>query len=111
EAIYVCPLPDDAAVDQMELQIGSRVIRGAIHKREEARAIYEQAKSEGRRAALLDQERPNIFTQSVANVMPGETVVVRIAYAAKVRVDDGVFEVNFPMTVGPRYLPGAPLPG
>jgi Ca-activated chloride channel family protein len=111
EAVYVFPLPDDSAVDEMELTAGNRTLRAQIHKREDARRIYEQAKSEGRRAALLDQERPNIFTQSVANLLPGERVKVRLQYAAPLHYDDGVYTFNFPMTVGPRFIPGVALPG
>jgi Ca-activated chloride channel family protein len=111
EAVYVFPLPDDSAVEEMELTAGTRVIRAQIKKREEARRIYEQAKSEGRRAALLDQERPNIFTQSVANLLPGERVKVQLKYVAPLKYDDGVYTFNFPMTVGPRFIPGQALPG
>ncbi|MHB8875944.1 MAG: VIT domain-containing protein, partial [Myxococcaceae bacterium] len=111
EAIYVFPLPDDAAVDQMTLTAGARVIRATIQKREQARRMYEEAKSQGRRAALLDQERPNIFTQSVANLLPGESVKVSLRYVAPLRYDDGLYTLNFPMVVGPRYIPGAPVPG
>ncbi len=111
EAVYVFPLPDDAAVDEMTLTAGTRVIRATIQKRAEARRLYEEAKAQGRRAALLDQERPNIFTQSVANLLPGEAVKVTLRYVAPLRYDDGAYTFNFPMVVGPRYVPGAPLPG
>lgn len=111
EAVYVFPLPDDAAVDEMTLVAGGRVIRAQIHKREQARRIYEEAKAQGRRAALLDQERPNIFTQSVANLLPHETVKVTLHYVAKLAYDDGEYTFNFPMTVGPRYIGGQALPG
>ncbi len=111
EAIYVFPLPDNAAVDQLTLMVGQRVIKGVVKKREDARRDYERAKSEGRRAALLDQERPNVFTQSVANLLPGERVKVVLRYVAPLRYDDGSFEFNFPMVVGPRYIPGQALPG
>lgn len=111
EAVYVFPLPENAAVDEMTLTAGTRVIRATIQKREEARRQYEQAKSQGRRAALLDQERPNIFTQSVANLLPGESVQVSLRYVAPLRFDDGAYTFNFPMVVGPRYMPGAPLAG
>ncbi len=107
EALYVFPLPDDAAVDEMTLTAGSRVIRATIQRRDQARRIYEQAKAEGRRAALLDQERPNIFTQSVANLLPGERVTVALRYVAPLRYDDGLYTFNFPMTVGPRFVPGS----
>lgn len=111
EAVYVFPLPDDAAVDEMTLTAGTRVIRATIQKREQARRTYEEAKAQGRRAALLDQERPNLFTQSVANLLPGETVKVTLRYVAPLRFDDGAYTFNFPMVVGPRYVPGSPLPG
>ncbi|MBI5547900.1 MAG: VWA domain-containing protein, partial [Deltaproteobacteria bacterium] len=111
EAIYVFPLPDNAAVDDLTLVVGDRVIKGLIKRREEARRDYEEAKSQGRRAALLDQERPNLFTQSVANILPGESVRVVIRYVAPLKYDDGTFEFNFPMVVGPRYVPGRGLAG
>lgn len=108
EAVYVFPLPDDAAVDDMTIQVGDRTVRGVIKKREEARAIYEKAKVTGHVAALLDQERPNIFTQSVANIMPGEQVTVTISYLQTLKYEAGSYEFVFPMVVGPRYMPGNP---
>jgi Ca-activated chloride channel homolog len=111
EAIYVFPLPDNAAVDDMKLIVGERVIRGVVKERSQARYAYERAKAQGRRAALLDQERPNIFTQSIANIQPGETIKVTLRYAQPLKYDDGQFEFNFPMVVGPRYIPGNPVPG
>ncbi|MGA2344386.1 MAG: VIT domain-containing protein [Candidatus Sulfotelmatobacter sp.] len=106
EAVYVFPLPENAAVDDMTIQVGSRTVRGVIKKREDARAIYEQAKLTGHVAALLDQERPNIFTQSVANIMPGEQIVVTISYLQTLEYEDGAYQFAFPMVVGPRYIPG-----
>ena len=106
EAIYTFPLPDNAAVDDMTIQIGNRTVRGVIRKREEARAIYEQAKRTGHVAALLDQERPNIFTQSVANILPGEQVTVTISYLQTLEYEAGAYQFVFPMVVGPRYIPG-----
>ena len=76
EGIYVFPLPDQAAVDHMRMHIGDRVIEGVIKEKQEAKRIYEQARREGKKAALTEQERPNMFTNSVANIGPGETVVV-----------------------------------
>ena len=111
EALYVFPLPDDSAVHDMTMTAGNRVIRATIQKRQVARRQYEQAKAEGRRAALLDQERPNIFTQSLANLLPGEKVLITLQYVAPLRYDDGVYTLNFPMVVGPRYTPGAALAG
>jgi Ca-activated chloride channel family protein len=106
EAVYAFPLPENAAVDDMTIQIGSRTVRGVIRKREEARAIYEKAKQTGHLAALLDQERPNIFTQSVANILPGEEVTVTISYLQTLEYENGAYQFVFPMVVGPRYIPG-----
>jgi Ca-activated chloride channel family protein len=106
EAVYTFPLPQDAAVDDMTIQIGDRTVRGLIKLREEARAIYEHAKHTGHVAALLDQERPNIFTQSVANIVPGAQVTVTISYVETLRYEEGSYEFVFPMVVGPRYIPG-----
>lgn len=108
EAVYVFPLPDEAAVDEMEIQIGDRIIRGNIKHRDEAREIYDQARREGRTAGLLEQERPNIFTQSLANIRPGETIQVRIRYSELLPYEAGQYEMVFPMVVGPRYIPGTP---
>ncbi|MFQ6093196.1 MAG: VIT domain-containing protein, partial [bacterium] len=109
EAVYVFPLPQNAAVDRMEMKIGHRTIKGIIKKREEAREIYEQAKREGKTASLLEQERPNIFTQSVANILPGDTILVSISYVEVMEYEKGRYEFVFPMVVGPRYIPGEPL--
>ena len=106
EAVYTFPLPENAAVDDMTIQIGTRTVRGVVRKREEARAIYEQAKQTGHVAALLDQERPNIFTQSVANIFPGEQVTVSISYLQSLEYENGAYQFVFPMVVAPRYIPG-----
>ncbi|MEJ2231389.1 MAG: VIT and VWA domain-containing protein, partial [Nitrospirales bacterium] len=98
-----------AAVDAMTLTVGDRVVKGSIKKREEARAIYEAAKRRGNVTGLLDQERPNIFTQSVANILPGEQISVTISYVETLSYDGGVYSVVFPMVVGPRYIPGQPI--
>ena len=105
EAVYVFPLSQNGAVDDMTMTVGERVIRGKIMKREEARQTYETAKSQGKTASLLDQERPNIFTQSVANIMPGERVIVEISYVETLKYEDGAYEFVFPMMVAPRYIP------
>src|SRR5687767_1271502 len=106
EAVYVFPLPQHAAVDDMTLKVAERTVRGVIKRREEAQKIYDTARSAGHVAALLDQERPNIFTQSVANIMPGEEVTVTISYVETLKYEDGAYEFSFPMVVGPRYIPG-----
>ncbi len=108
EAIYVFPLPDEAAVDEMELRIGKRVIKGLIKRRDEARKIYEEARRAGRTAGLLEQERDNVFTQAIANIRPGETIEVTIRYAESLAFEGGDYEFVFPMVVGPRYIPGTP---
>ena len=111
EAVYVFPLPDEAAVDDMEIKIGDRIIKGDIKKREEAKQIYEQAVREGRTAGLLEQERDNIFTQSLANIKPGEKIDVTIRYSDSLKFEKGDYEFVFPMVVGPRYIPGKPIDG
>jgi len=108
EAIYTFPLSDRAAVDGMTMKTGERVIRGEIKRREDARRIYEAARAAGKLTSLLDQERPNIFTQSLANVMPGAEVEVRLEYVEPLKFADGTFEFSFPTVVGPRFVPGTP---
>lgn len=106
EAIYVFPLPDQAAVDQMVIKIGDRTIKSKIETREDAKEIYQRAKAQGRTTALLEQERDNIFTQSVANIQPGEQISVTIRYIDQLKFEGGNYEFVFPMVVGPRYIPG-----
>src|SRR6266550_4709561 len=108
EAVYVFPLPQNAAVDDMTMVVGERSVRGKILRREEAQAVYEAAKSNGQTASLLDQERPNIFTQSVANILPGEQIKITISYVETLTYENGSYEFVFPMVVGPRYVPGNP---
>lgn len=116
EAVYVFPLPDEAAVDDMEIKIGSRTIKADIKRRDEALEIYEKARQQGRTAGLLEQERDNIFTQSLANIKPGEKIEVTIRYTESLKFVGGDYEFVFPMVVGPRYIgrnsipPNAPLP-
>jgi Ca-activated chloride channel family protein len=113
EAVYVFPLSQDAAVDRMTMKVGDRIIQGEIKERGEARAIYQSAKAAGKVASLLDQERPNIFTQSVANIEPGEQVDISLSYSETLDWKDGEYQFDFPMVVGPRYIPGggsAPAP-
>ena len=107
EAVYTFPLPADAAVDDMTMVVGERIVRGKILRREEAQAVYEAAKSGGQVASLLNQERPNIFTQSVANILPGEKIKITISYVETLKYEAGSYEFSFPMVVGPRYMPGA----
>ncbi len=102
EAVYTFPMAATAAVDRMRIKVGDRIVEGEIRRAEEARAIYDAAKAAGQTAALLDQERPNIFTQSVANIMPGAEVQVEISYVELLKYEEGEFEFTFPMVVGPR---------
>jgi Ca-activated chloride channel family protein len=106
EGVYVFPLPDMAAVDHLRMTVGERVIEGMIKERGEARRTYEAARSEGRKATLLDEERPNMFTTSVANIGPHDEIVIAIEYQEAVRYDQGTFRLRFPMAITPRYTPG-----
>ena len=109
EGIYVFPLPENAAVDHLLMHIGERVIEGRIQERQEARRQYEQARTEGRKASLIEQERPNLFTTSVANIAPREEITIEIQYQHTVPLDSGSFRLRFPMVVAPRYIPGTPI--
>lgn len=109
EGIYKFPLPENAAVNHMEMRIGERVIIGEIKEKQEAKKMYQAAKKSGKRAALTEQERPNLFTQKVANIAPNETIEVTLRYLHKIEFDAGLFEWRLPTTFTPRYIPGAPL--
>jgi Ca-activated chloride channel family protein len=105
EAVYVHPLPDGAAVDTLKMVVGERIIVGEVKEREQARQDYERARAAGQKAGLLEQERPNIFTSSVANIGPGETVLVQIEYQEPVRQSGNEFSLRVPLVVAPRYNP------
>ncbi len=106
EGIYVFPLPEAAAVDRMRMQIGERIIEGEIQEKQKAKARYERAKREGKRASLVNQQRANLFTTAVANIGPGETLTIEIEYLDAARYDEGTFSLRFPMTLTPRFIPG-----
>lgn len=108
EGIYVFPLPENAAIDRMRLHIGERFIEGEIREKEQAKKEYEAASKAGKKASLVKQQRANLFTSSIANIAPGETVTVEIEYQQSVRFDEGVFSLRFPLTMTPRYIPGVP---
>ena len=108
EGVYVFPLPEDSAVDQLRMYIDERVIEGQIKEKEEAKKIYEKAKSEGKSASLVEQQRPNIFTTKVANIAPGGTIKVAIEYQQAVSIENNRYSIRFPMVVGDRYIPGTP---
>ncbi len=105
EAVYVFPLPENAAVNDFLMTIGGRTIRGVIREKEEAAKIYSEARRQGYAASLLTQERPNIFTQHVANIEPGKQIDVEVRYFHTLAYRDGWFEWAFPMVVGPRFNP------
>jgi hypothetical protein len=107
ETVYTFPLSHRAAVDRMTMTIGSRVVVGEVKEREAARRIYEAARDAGRIASLLEQERPNIFTQSVANIEPKAEIVIEISYVELLDPREGEYSFVFPTVVGPRFIPGA----
>lgn len=106
EGVYVFPLPEDAAVNRMVMEIGERRIVASIREKQEAQRIYQQAKTDGRRAALISQERPNLFTQSIANIAPGEEITVELHYKEVVDYRNETFTWRIPTTLTPRYIPG-----
>ena len=106
EGMYVFPLPTDSAVDELRMQIGARTIVGEIRERAAAQAAYQAARSEGRQASLVDQQRPNMFTTSVANIPPGGTITVTIAYLDSIAYRDGRYTLSLPLSITPRYTPG-----
>ena len=109
EGVYVFPLPAEAAVDRLRMRYGGRLIEGEIQERQQARRQYEQARAAGHGASLLDQQRANVFTTSVANIPPGEMVQVEIEYQQQARWQGRGYSLRFPMVVAPRYIPGVPL--
>ena len=111
EAIYVFPLPERAAVSSMTMVVGDREIVAEIKPRADAERVYEEAKRDGRTASLMTQERPNIFTQKVGNIPAGHQVEVKLRYVEALPYEEGVSSFVFPTVVGPRYIPGQPLPG
>lgn len=103
--IYVFPLPENAAVDHLEMHIGERRIVGEIHPKQKAKAMYQQAKQAGKKASLLEQQRPNLFKNSVANIGPGERIQVTLEYQQAVAYEANTFSLRFPTTASERYLP------
>lgn len=111
EAIYVFPLPDESAVDRLTMMIGERKIIGVIQEKKEAQKTYDDAKREGKKASLLVQKRPNMFTSRVANIGAGETVTVEIEYQQQVQYNDNTFSLRFPLAITPRYTPQSSATG
>ncbi|MCP3852297.1 MAG: marine proteobacterial sortase target protein [Gammaproteobacteria bacterium] len=109
EGRYVFPLPEDSAVNKMRIKIGDRLIEGEIKEKQEAKAIYQKAKINGQKASLVEQERPNMFTNSIAHIAPGDEIIVEIQYLQTIHYDQNKFSLRFPMTITPRYIPGKVL--
>ncbi|GHD08017.1 marine proteobacterial sortase target protein [Halioglobus japonicus] len=109
KGVYAFPLPDDAAVRAMEMRIGERRIIGEIRERKEAQKAYKKARESGRKASLVEQQRPNLFTNRVANIGPGEEIEVTLEYVQPIAYRDGVFALRLPTTITARYIPGGAL--
>ena len=110
EATYAFPLPEKAAVDHMRMRVGERIIEGEIQEKQQARKSYEQAKKQGKRSALLEQHRPNLFTTQVANIPPQGEIEIELEYQQELLWRDGEFSLRFPMAITPRYSPANTLP-
>ena len=106
---YVFPLASTAAVDSLQIKVGERVINAVVQAKAEARKTFHQAKQAGKKAGLVEQHRANLFSISIANIAPHETVVARITVIDQVRYADNVFSLVLPTTLTPRYIPGAPI--
>ncbi len=102
-ARYVFPASTRAAVYAMKMTIGDRVITAKIKEREQAKHEYEEAKAAGKTASLLEEERPNVFTMSVANILPKDRIEVELKYTEMLVPTDGLYEMVYPTVVGPRY--------
>jgi Ca-activated chloride channel family protein len=111
EATYIFPLPDRAAVTAMRMECAGHVVEGVLKERARAREEYDQAIAEGRRAGIAEEDRPDVFTMRVGNIVPGERVTVRLVLAQPLPYSDGAVTFRFPLVVAPRYIPGHPLPG
>ncbi|MDH4184631.1 MAG: marine proteobacterial sortase target protein [Nitrospinota bacterium] len=111
EGVYVFPLPPKAGVDGMRLMFSGRIIEGVIQEKEQAKKTYEAAKSEGKKTALVSQNRPNIFTMSLANIEPGGKIQAQIEFGMMAELNEGVSLLRLPLVVGPRYIPGQPVAG
>jgi Ca-activated chloride channel homolog len=104
-ALYVFPLPENAAVDHMQMQVGERVIEGQIKEKQQAKKIFVAAKQAGKKASLVEQQRPNMFSNHIANIAPGEQITVTIEYQQTLDYQQGQYSLRFPMTITPRYVP------
>jgi Ca-activated chloride channel family protein len=108
EATYVFPLPDRAAVTALRLTADDRTVEADLRERAAARESYDQALAQGRRAAIAEEERPDVFTMRVGNILPGERVTVALTLVGPLSYEDGEATFRLPLVVAPRYIPGAP---
>ena len=110
EATYIFPMSGGSAVSAFELKVGKRVIKGIVKERGDARRTYQKAIEDGKRAALLEQDRDDVFTVQVGNLPPGEEISVRIITSERLPFfEDGTTELRLPLVVAPRYIPGSPV--
>ena len=111
EATYVFPLPDRAAVTGMTMTADGRTVEAELQERGSARETYDRAIAAGQRASIAEEERPDVFTMRVGNILPGERVAVELRLVGPLPYEDGAATFRFPLVVAPRYVPGTPLPG
>ncbi|WP_030442754.1 VIT domain-containing protein [Actinoplanes subtropicus] len=111
EATYVFPLPDRAAVTAMTMTADGRTVEAELQERGAAREAYDRAIAAGQRASIAEEERPDVFTMRVGNILPGERVVIELSLVGPLPFEDGAATFRFPLVVAPRYVPGLPLPG
>ncbi|HSN73143.1 MAG TPA: VIT domain-containing protein, partial [Steroidobacteraceae bacterium] len=105
EGVYVCPLPENASVDTLSIDVGGRKVVGEVREKSQAVALYQQASASGRRAGLVEQRRPNLFRTRIANIGPYEQVAVAIGYQQVIDQQAGEFRLRLPLAVTPRYRP------
>ncbi|MFD4668176.1 VIT domain-containing protein [Lentzea sp. NPDC058450] len=111
EATYVFPLPDRAAVTGMKMTAADRTVVADLQERGQARQTYDDAIAAGKRASIVEEERPDVFTMRVGNIPAGERVTVELTLTGPLVFEDGAGTFRFPLVVAPRYVPGQPLPG
>ncbi|MBX9948880.1 MAG: VIT and VWA domain-containing protein [Candidatus Obscuribacterales bacterium] len=110
EAVYIFPLAHSAVVTSFEMRVGSRIVKGEVKERKQARQDYQAAIQQGKRSALMEQERDDVFTMQVGNIAPGEEVSVRLTYSERLPFfEDGSCEIRLPLVVAPRYIAGNAL--
>jgi len=109
EATYIFPLPDRFAVSRFRFEVAGQVIEGELKERQRARTEYDRAIQAGHRAAIAEEDRPDVFTLRVGNLMPGEVATVRLDLSGPISLADGEATFRFPLVVAPRYMPGVPL--